>query len=327
MPTTTAAEVRARPRRDVNLEPMQIADAPNTSLVALKPSGAGTPLFMVHQGYGQVFQYKRIAERLREDIPVYAFEAQGLRDGLEPRTSVEDMAAAYLEDLRRIRPTGPYLLAGFSYGGHVAWAMAHELVKDGEDIRLLMIDIGPPVGVTPKMNPVRKFKRVLTHHWKTWRGLEGPARKAYRVSAFRDEAYAVADRLHLDPTGRLYQAAIGVGKRKSQASGFLPVFRANMRAMDGWEFKPYPRPVTLFRATLQPPNRPDRPTLGFQPQHVPGGIDVHAVPGTHTFLFHEPHVNEFVVQLEEWVDRQDLDPSLPASGDAPAQFEEGGARP
>jgi hypothetical protein len=54
---------------------------------------------------------------------------------------------------------------------------------------------------------------------------------------------------------------------------------------------------------LQPPNLPDRPTLGFTPDLHPGGIDSRTVPGTHTFLFNEPYVNGLTAAMEDWVDR------------------------
>lgn len=318
MTNLTAAEVRARPRREVDLEPIVGENGEATSVVPLKPGGTQPPIIFLHQGFGQVFQYKRIAERIRDDISMYGIEARGLRDGLEPRTTIDEMATVYLEDIRRLQPTGPYLLAGYSFGGYLAWDLSQRLTAAGEDVRVLMIDIGPlPAELTSKMNLARKLRRVMVHHWKVWRGLEGETRKAYRVAAFRDEVFALGQRLHLDPTGRLYGLATGFGRRRSQASGYLPVFRANIKAMDGWEFEPSTHPVTLFRAELQPPNLPDQPQLGFEAKHVPAGLDVRPVPGTHTFLLNEPHVNQFVVELEAWFDRQNVATEQSAEAHAP----------
>lgn len=59
-------------------------------------SGSTTPVFFDHQAFGEVFQYKRVAERMRDDIPLYGIKARGLRDGLEPRGSIPEMATAYI---------------------------------------------------------------------------------------------------------------------------------------------------------------------------------------------------------------------------------------
>ena len=310
-----AREVRARSFRDVNLEPVAVGpDGTRRALVPLKASGTRTPLFFVHQGYGEVFQYKRVAERLRDDIPLYGLEARGLRDGLEPRTTVEEMATAYIEDIRFVQPRGPYLLIGFSFGGHVAWEITQQLEALGEEIRLLLVDIGPAITVKAKMNPLRKVGRIAKYHWLNYRGLEGKARSAYRVATFRAEVYNALERIGMDPTDRIYQLALGFG-RKQQARGYFPVFRSSMRAMRNWDFEPSPRPFTLLRAELQPPNQPERPTLGFASEHMPGGIDVHPIPGSHSFVFHEPHVNSLTAQIEDWVDRQRLgDPTLTEVG-------------
>jgi thioesterase domain-containing protein len=311
MPQTTAADVRARPRRAVDFEPLPIApDGPARPLVPLKPEGSGTPVFFIHQGYGEVFQYKRVAERLREDIRLYGVEAQGLRDGLEPRTSLPEMATAYLNAIRHIQPEGPYLIAGFSSGGHVAWEMGRQLDANGEEARLLIIDDGPPNRDRRPMNIVRKAGRVAAYHWRNWRGLEGPARRAYRVATIRDEAYKLGPRLGLDPTGRLFQLTLRWG-RKRQARGYLPVLRAMNKATADWTFEPYRRPVTLFRAELQPPNRPESPTLRFTPEMTAGGIEVYPIPGSHAVVFTEPHVNELTVQFERWFDRHRPDGPAP----------------
>lgn len=297
--------MRARPFREVDLEPLPSAPGELPSaIVPLKTSGSTRPLFFIHQVFGGVFQYKRVAERIRDDIPVYGVEARGLRDGLEPRRSIPEMADAYIEEVRRIQPQGPYLLTGFSFGGYVAAAMAQRLNAEGEDARLLLIDVGPTVTDEVELSAIKKIGRILIYHWRVWRGLEGPSRGTYRRTVLREELNKLGERLGLDPTGRLYQFLLRFGRK--QPRGHLPVLRANSDAMAEWEFEPYPHRFTLLRTELQPPNQPDRPYLGFTPDLYPGGIDVLPVSGTHTFVFNEPHVNSLVAQIEAWIDRQEL---------------------
>ncbi|MGL1673489.1 thioesterase domain-containing protein, partial [Vibrio parahaemolyticus] len=46
---------------------------------------------------------------------------------------------SYLQAIRQIQPRGPYLLAGYSYGGLVAFDLACLLHEQGEAIDLLML--------------------------------------------------------------------------------------------------------------------------------------------------------------------------------------------
>ncbi|MFT5192598.1 MAG: surfactin synthase thioesterase subunit [Verrucomicrobiales bacterium] len=53
--------------------------------------------------------------------------------------SVEEAARLYLEEIRRVQPTGPYFLGGYSYGGLVAYEMAQILTKNDESVAMLGI--------------------------------------------------------------------------------------------------------------------------------------------------------------------------------------------
>ncbi len=57
----------------------------------------------------------RIAER-----PVYTFQARGVEGSEEPLISVREMADSYIAAIRNVRPHGPYVLIGFSFGALVA---------------------------------------------------------------------------------------------------------------------------------------------------------------------------------------------------------------
>lgn len=52
---------------------------------------------------------------------------------------IEDMARIYIEQLRSVRKTGPYILGGWSFGGAVAFEMARQLKNQNETIELLFL--------------------------------------------------------------------------------------------------------------------------------------------------------------------------------------------
>ncbi|NUQ72859.1 MAG: KR domain-containing protein, partial [Polyangiaceae bacterium] len=113
-------------------------------LVALRPDGDRSPLFCVHAGTGGVEVFTGVAARLRARRPFIGVQAWGIRPGEEVRTSFVDMAASYLDAIRRVQPAGPYLLGGYSLGGVLAFEMASQLEARGETVeRLVLIDSWP----------------------------------------------------------------------------------------------------------------------------------------------------------------------------------------
>jgi len=302
MAVATPAEVRARPIRAVEFEPLPVPGGmPRRSLIPIKPSGTGPPVFLVHGILGQIFHFKRLAERIREDIPLYGLEARGLRDDSDARSAIEEMAAAYIKEIREFQPEGPYLIGGFSLGAAIAWSMAQQLDEAGETVRLLTIDHGPP------MDPLvqgrfERLRRLYSFHWRNWKGLEGRARSSYRRTAFRDETQRLLGFLHLNDTGFFYRLTLKVGRQPE--AGQVKVLRGLQKAMADWEWTPYPHSFTLFRAKIHGPQTPKNTALGYTPEFAVGGVDVVDVPGSHAFSFVEPHVNTLAVEFEAWFDRQ-----------------------
>src|SRR5260370_41377857 len=83
-----------------------------SSLVAIKPNGSKPPFFCVHGLGGNVLEFSDLARRLDDDQPFYGLQSQGL-DGKRPLlSSVEDMAAHYLKEMRELQPDGPYFIGG-----------------------------------------------------------------------------------------------------------------------------------------------------------------------------------------------------------------------
>jgi thioesterase domain-containing protein len=118
--------------------PTRWTPSPVRSLVRLA-SGAGTPLFFVHNGLGFIRFLRPFVDGFRKGRPVYGFESAGIRDGRRPLLSIREMADRYLEELRGVQPRGPYHLAGVCLGSHVAFEMAHRIRADGDEVALLTL--------------------------------------------------------------------------------------------------------------------------------------------------------------------------------------------
>lgn len=106
-------------------------------LVLLKTGRDGPALFIVTGLGGTAADVFSLARNMRCSNPVYALQARGL-DGAEvPLEHVRDLAQYYLAAVQAQQPEGPYLLAGYSFGGLVALEMAQLLVQAGQRPALL----------------------------------------------------------------------------------------------------------------------------------------------------------------------------------------------
>src|SRR5262249_33930021 len=76
--------------------------------------------------------------------PLYGFRSRGL-SGVQEFSSIEEMAAQYVSDLRKLQSIGPYHLGGYCFGGIVAFEMARQIVNGGGKIGLLaLLNCAPP---------------------------------------------------------------------------------------------------------------------------------------------------------------------------------------
>jgi acetoacetyl-CoA synthetase len=96
-------------------------------------AGDGPPVLIVHGMTGEVIRARTLA-RAMPGRRVYGYRALGLNDGERPLATVEAMAAGYIEALRAVEPSGPYVVAGYCGGGIVAFEMARQLTAAGEEV-------------------------------------------------------------------------------------------------------------------------------------------------------------------------------------------------
>jgi len=116
-------------------------------LIPLWTQGRAPPLFIVHGRHGQAFVSPHFMRLLGDDQPVWAFQARGLDGVSTPHASVDDMAAEYLAEMRKVRPHGPYFLGSLCAGVYVVASMARALRAAGEDVLPLLL-LDPPNSVS-----------------------------------------------------------------------------------------------------------------------------------------------------------------------------------
>ncbi len=102
----------------------------NHTLIALKETGDKTPIFLIHPIGGTVFWYTHIAKHLPSDRPLYAIQDPGIESDDYFFDSLEAMAKFYFRHIKRIQPSGPYIIGGASFGATVAVEICRHLSKN-----------------------------------------------------------------------------------------------------------------------------------------------------------------------------------------------------
>ncbi|WP_141699581.1 non-ribosomal peptide synthetase, partial [Pseudomonas sp. BIOMIG1BDMA] len=113
------------------------SDAPalEQGLVTVRAGGTQAPLFLVHEFSGLNVYFPALARHVDADIPVYGLE--GVAWGEPQLRTLECMAARHIDMMRSVQPHGPYRLAGWSFGGLLAYEIAAQLIGMDEEVSFL----------------------------------------------------------------------------------------------------------------------------------------------------------------------------------------------
>jgi thioesterase domain-containing protein/acyl carrier protein len=109
-----------------------------TILFTVSDAGSSTPLFCVH-GHTGTATFSRKLRDVLPGRPIYALRALGLLPGEIPLTSVSDMARYYIDEIRKVRPSGPYHIFGQCTTASVAYEMAQQLSAAGEPVKTVTL--------------------------------------------------------------------------------------------------------------------------------------------------------------------------------------------
>ena len=275
-------------------------EAPWSSLVPIKANGSKPPFYCVHGVGGNILEYLDLAKYMEADQPFYGLQAAGL-DGKRPwHKSVQEMAAHYIQEIRAFQPRGPYYIGGSSFGGLVAFEMAHQLHAAGERIALLALFDTYAPGF-PKFLPNTSVWRMKFNHtrlrvelhWGNFAAARGRAKWDYvRVKA---KKYGFSVIWRIKRTKRklkeklenilLPKAIKDVKKSGYQAAGIYVPGK-------------YPGRGTLFRATGQMKGIFSDPLLGWD-ELIQGGLDIYDTPGHHGAIVRDPRARVLAEQLKD----------------------------
>ncbi|SEH00067.1 amino acid adenylation domain-containing protein [Nonomuraea solani] len=208
-------------------------------LLTLRAEGDRAPLFCVHPGRGIGWSYTALLPHLTPGRPVYALQSPVLQAGVHTLPGgMRELAEEYLARVRAVRPDGPYLLLGHSFGGLLAYEMAARLREDGQEVGLVAsLDAVPwppgfeaePAGLEQEALTILLRTRTLHPY-----AQPGPLERARVFAAVRDSEGPLSG---MDDAG---------------LSAVADTVAGHLRLAVTYRPPPYDGTVLLFSATAQP---------------------------------------------------------------------------
>jgi thioesterase domain-containing protein/acyl carrier protein len=268
-PSNRTAPAPARPRLLVKLSQGPANDAHDAAA-----RGGVRALFMVQPIGGTVYTYLPFARALGAGVPVVGIRASGM----EPEEPILDdigaIASLYIDEVRSIQPSGPYLLGGHSAGGVIAYEMARQLAALGQDPALvIMLD-------TPSLDAARRA------------GIATAADLLRAAEAFRESA------------PQAYEGFVAAVRDGAELGSIMI---ATWRALTAYEPPPLEAELLYIRA------RDDHEPGDPHPEEhwmdlVRGPFAMHRVAGNHFSMMDPPFVAAVARKVEQHLVTMDLVP-------------------
>ena len=246
------------------------------ALVTIQQGTSKLPLFFI---YG-IFLYYNLSRHLGKDQTCYGvyikeevnmFQSNKLDKSPTNSVSIPDLATRYLKEIRKHQPQGPYLLAGESLGGLVAFEIAHQLRLQGEEVALLcLLD-----SAIPGKNQLSLSQKVALHAKKLrQQGLSYVSEKIQ--SKIQSTSNINTNNDYVDP-------------------------RLEFRnyAFNNYRPQPYPGRAILFRAI----DESHFSTLENWNELLVEGLDIYDIPGNHLTILQEPNVSLLAEKMRLHIDR------------------------
>jgi amino acid adenylation domain-containing protein len=271
--------------------------APWSLLFPIQPGGSKPPFFWV---YGETTDVL-LPCYLGADQPLYGLMNEA-RTGKRVRyTKLNDIAANHLKDIQMVQPRGPYFLGGFCFGGMVAFEMAQQLLKEGQEVALLfLVDLGTLSNWKSRFEKTESVRHRVSRHSRDLRAINFQEKLNYiyvRVKATVKKATMSEFRSSRN------QIAETVTRNAYFVSGrpLPPLLRQRyLTSVDEWamqHYEPevYPNDLILFKARGS----------SYDPRIIAkltgGKFHFHELPCLHSEMLKEPQVSVWANQLKSYL--------------------------
>ncbi len=252
------------------------------------------PVFVFHAAGGSTVVYEPLLKRLPPGTPMYGFE--------RVEGSIEERARQYVPKLMELQGNGPFVLAGWSLGGVLAYASAIGLKEAGADVRF--------VGL---IDTVRAGEEIPQTKEETRARWERYARFAERTFNVEIPEIPYEELEKLDDEGQVQFVLDAVKASGVQIPGGIIEHQRtsylDQRAIDTAQPRYYDGKVTLYMA-----DRYHDDAIYFEPRYAtrkPDGgwgefvreLEVVHIGGEHIQVIDEPYIAKVGAHMSEALNR------------------------
>ena len=245
----------------------------------LRIQGSLPPFFCLSPTLQGPYCYRHLSKHLGPRQPFYVVRVLPKEGERVP--TIEELAERAIHSIRATKPHGPYILAGYCFGGSIAFEAARQLNSMGEAVQMIVLfDTAAP-----------GYPKVVREHRRNWRQL----RDVFVGSP--DNRIGVREIIsHFDTTSRMIKRKV-LGKTERQIARYqLAVLAPPVETVEKWQLrsacmyqvKPTDIPVAQFVAQDQAISTRilEDPRLAWR-ELCTGDFHLHWVSGSHGTLLGE----------------------------------------
>jgi acyl-coenzyme A synthetase/AMP-(fatty) acid ligase/thioesterase domain-containing protein len=258
-------------------------------LLRLNPAGTRPVLFAIPGAGSEATALVHFAEAMGADQPVGVIQLPGADGRRRPLTDMRRITAHCVDAIRESGAEPPYRLAGTSFGGLVAYAVAAALLESGAEVEYVGL-FDTPAPATRRSHlaePLRRFRvppglsaRSLARNpGAEMRRLRGPLRNLW-------VNYRLVLSLRLPSR---WQPPAELRFRRLRAACLI--------AADGWRAPALEIPFHLYRCASQPDRLADLPYLGWEA--AAPRVELRSVPATHGGHIRPPGVRHLAAAVAD----------------------------
>jgi thioesterase domain-containing protein len=280
--TTTATNAATSATDSTNATNATNATDSGRAPVLMRPPGPAR-LILLHPSGGELFCYIPLVRALREGIGVAGFAADPRDTAVSPRDAMTATATRIARALTAAGLPESCCLAGWSYGGVLAFEIARQLERAaGERPPVVLLDAAYDEDAGPLDEPT--VRRRFVHDVARLAGRDGPPVRA----VLDDPAAGVAD---IRET--LTSLEVELQLTDDELAGRYAIFRSCALALQAYRPPgPYGGPVTLLAAA---------PSAAMEEQWravCTGPFQCDDLPGDHYTLFTGSALRRIVAEIE-----------------------------
>lgn len=267
-------------------------------LVPIKPDGNKVPLFIIHGAGLNVLNFVSLSKYFDKEQPIYGIQGTGNKGYDEWYESIEAMAAHYVDAIVKANPTGPYALAGFSFGGIVAFEMTRQLKEKGKKVSLTAL-LDSYVDSSYYYETYRQ-KKLIRYFDITHRRLDFLKEMFLSWKAFKMRINGKKDYIlkrHFDKNNSMTEEEALALEQFTEADSMVK------KIVNHYHLKPQNFEVDLFRSKDDDDYKLDPTHLGWKKAAL-GGITIHNISGNHLDIVAPPNDKILARLLQDILDKK-----------------------